>query len=92
MGDELVGTYVGDTTGKAAHGEYRIALIREADTGEFCSLWLFQAVLRKEYEQAVPRPSDLIAVRCLKDHPDYKRFNVVVERVVEEPTADDVTF
>ena len=44
-------------------GPCRVAVVREADTGELFSVWLSRSVLRNEFDKQSPRPGDMLGLK-----------------------------
>ena len=94
VGDELIGTFRGLSSGPTRRGEtHQIALVDD-DSGNRFGVWLFYRVLEQQFSRAAPEPGDTILFRRRADRTneagkEYRDFLVLVES--QHPTPDPQT-
>ena len=94
VGDELVGTFRGLSSGHTPGGEtHEIALI-EDESGQPHAMRLFYRVLQDQFAKAAPKPGDSILICRRADRQNgegksYRDFLVLVEHKAHPHPTDD---
>lgn len=95
-GDELFGQLVAvNESAPTKYGSAPVVTIRKPD-GEMVSLWLLHAVLRREFERAMPRLEEYVLVRYQgRVEPDgegrpYENYAVHLDRGGQGPDWDRI--
>ena len=81
VGDRLVGVLERYETAGTVHGPALIAIVRDENSNELRSVWVFHTVLRSEFKKQRPQPGERIGIKRRRDsNKGYRRYALIVDR------------